>query len=305
MAADHSDTFGHVRDYPYFELPFGHEYRLPEIYGFQLTRFMVLQVVAGLLVLFVFCGLAWHIRKGRPARGRFWGFWEMLALYIRDQVVRPTIGDPNHHHHDAEHGRHADFVEGGDNIHVAHDPADEAAFSHGHPADKYLPFIWTCFFYVLFCNLLGALPWLGTPTGDINVTGALALCAFGMTVISGTRQLGFKGFLANLAPGMDLPGPMKFIVLPLVWVIEAAGLLIKHIVLAVRLFANMMGGHTVVAVILGFIAMVEGWVYWLVLPSSIFAQVGICLLELLFSFIQAYIFAFLATIFIATVIHKH
>jgi F-type H+-transporting ATPase subunit a len=90
--------------------------------------------------------------------------------------------------------------------------------------------------------------------------------------------------------------------------IEIFGFFIKHSVLAVRLFANIMGGHTVIAVILGFIAQAahSGFAIWgLVTVGSIVGQVFIGCLELFVAFLQAYVFAFLATIFIAGAVHKH
>jgi F-type H+-transporting ATPase subunit a len=307
MASGHEDTFHHVRDFSYFETSetigigkyFVNEYGdrvfgfpLPEVFGFQLTKFMVLQVVAGLLVLVIFRGLSSRLKSGEPAKGRWWNFWEMLALFIRDEVVRPTIGDG---HHGDDHGD--EHASGGDSAH--------AVALGGHPADKYLPFIWSCFFFVLFCNLLGAIPWLGSATAEINVTGAMAIVAFGAVLMYGTIEMGPVGFWKNLVPGMDLPGPLKIVLLPMIWVIEFAGLLIKHGVLSVRLFANMMAGHTVIAVILTFITMADGGMYWLVLPSSIFGQVLIGMLELFVAFLQAYVFAFLATLFIGAAIHEH
>ncbi len=290
MAADHSsDVFHHVRDAHAIELPqfLGGELPLP----FGLTKFMLLQVIAGLLTLWIFRGLAARVEGGKPTTGRWWHFWEMLALFIRDHVVRPTIGD-GHHGHDDHH-------EGDDHAVKAH---------AGHPADKYLPFVWTCFFYVLFCNLLGAFPWMGSPTGEINVTGALALATFVAVVIYGSVELGPAGFWTALVPHMDLPGPLKVILVPMIWLIELLGLFIKHGVLAVRLFANIMAGHTVIAVILGFIAM-EGvhntGLFYLVAPASVLGQVAIGLLELFVAFLQAYIFAFLATLFIGTAVHPH
>lgn len=283
MAADHSsDTFHHVRDFPHFELPFGNRIDLPEIAGLQITKFMLLQVVAGLIVLLIFRGLAKRIRSGEPARGMWWNFWEVLALYIRDEVVRPTLGG----HHD--HGDHGHAAHGQD------------------PADKYLPFIWTVFFYILICNLIGAIPWMGSATGNINVTGALALSTFGMVLIAGIQATGFVGFWKSLVPGMDLPGPTAFLLVPMIWAIEVFGLFVKHGVLAIRLFANMMAGHTVLAVILGFIALsAHSSLYYMVLPASLLGQVAIGLLELLVAFIQAYIFAFLSTLFIGMAVHPH
>ena len=310
MAAGHTDVFHHVRDFPFFELPetlqlgapiydaAGHKIafgvQLPEIAGLQITKFMVLQVVAGLLTLLIFRGLVRRARSGEPVQGRWWNFWETLALFIRDEVVRPTIGT-GHHGHEDDHDGSAVASQG-----------DHGAVAAAHPADVYLPFVWSCFFYVLFCNLLGAIPFLGSATGEINVTGALALTALGATIVYGSKEMGVGGFWLNLVPGMDVPQFMKYFLVPMIWVIELMGLLIKHSVLCVRLFANIMAGHTVVGVILSFIALVtHSWLFYLVLPSSILGQVGIGLLELFVAFLQAYIFAFLATLFIGMATHPH
>jgi len=84
------------------------------------------------------------------------------------------------------------------------------------------------------------------------------------------------------------------------------GLFIKHGVLSVRLFANIMAGHTVIAVILGFIALAsDSWVFYLVTPASIVGQILIGGLELFVAFLQAYVFAFLSVLFIGAAIHKH
>jgi F-type H+-transporting ATPase subunit a len=302
-APGEEDIFHHVRDFPYFHLPLETHIWLPSInlfgYHFQLTKFMVLQVVAGLFVLFVFNGLARRISSGQAASGGWWNFWETLALYIRDNVVRPTIGDGEHHGHaNDEHGA----------LDHAHAPV---AVHHdsSHPADRYLPFVWSCFFYVLICNLLGAFPWLGSPTGDINVTGALAAVTAATVIFYGSKQSGVAGFWLSLAPAMDLSPVVKIGLVPVIWLIEFVGFIIKHGVLAVRLFANMMGGHTVLAVIMLFIATAAhsgvSWLYFVVVPSSILGQLFVGGLELLFAFVQAYIFAFLATLFIGMAVHPH
>ncbi len=300
MSGHSNDTFHHVRDFPHFEVPqfLGGEIHLPSVFGFQLTKFMVLQLVAVVIVFWIGTGLANRVRGGRPVSGRWWNFWEMLAVYLRDNVVRPTIGTGHHGHDDHGHDGHG---------HEHRGDAHAAVADYAHPADKYLPFIWSCFFYVLVCNLLGAIPWLGSPTGEINVTGVLAVVAFGATLYYGSQQLGFGGFWKALCPSMDVPGAMKPLLIPMIWSIELLGLFIKHGVLAVRLFANIMAGHTVVAVFLGFIAMFGAgeFLFYVVTPASVLAQVGVGLLELFVAFLQAYIFAFLATLFIGTAVHPH
>ena len=181
-----------------------------------------------------------------------------------------------------------------------------AAVHPGHPADQFLPFIWSVFFFILFCNLLGAVPWLGSPTGNLWVTAVLAICTFAQVLRTGTNAMGFVGFWKSLVPAMDLPFPMGPPMLLLMWIIEFIGLIIKHGVLAVRLFANIMAGHTVIAVILGFIAQVgTGQLFYIVAPASVLGQVGVGLLELFVAFLQAYVFAYLSTLFIAAARHPH
>lgn len=289
------DYFHHVRDADYLELPFGQHLPLPDPFGFQLSKFMVLQLVAGFLTLFVFWGLARRVRTGSPVRGRFWNFWEAIALFVRDEVVRPTIGDGHHGHDDAHGDSHAK---------VAH-----SAPAGGHYADKYLPFVWTCFFYVLICNLLGAIPMLGSATGCISVTLALAIAVFVASMVYSMKEIGVGGFFKNFMGGIKVESPMDFIVVLILVPIEIVGFLIKHGVLAIRLFANIMGGHTVLGVLLIMITIAAteapSWVYYVAAPASVLGQAGVGLLELMVAFIQAYVFSFLATIFIATGLHEH
>ncbi len=339
------DHFHHVRDYTYFEVPkaltSSHKYQdlgdvpwyelhalhlkspnlaqvneavegkifIPQPFagtarepGFLISKFMVLQVVVLLLCLLIFRGLAKRIGSGVPATGRFWNFWEAIALFIRDEVVRPTIGDPSHDDHGHSDSHAHDSGHGGG--HSAH----SHAAVYAHPADRYLPFVWSCFFYILLCNLLGAVPFLGSATGEINVTGALAVTALCATFIYGAQAMTVKGFFGNLIPETGVPGPGGMALGGMMFVIELLGFFIKHGVLAVRLFANIMGGHTVLGVILGFIAVAahkSNVIYGMVVPGSIIGQVFIGCLELFVAFLQAYVFSFLATIFIAGAIHKH
>lgn len=307
MSAGHG-PFDHVKDSAAFELPefvtgiFGtNHFPLPKIGSFQITKFMVLQVVAAVLTILIFRGLAKRVGSGRPVTGRWWNFWEAIALFVRDEVVRPSIGIP--HHHDDDHG-HAGHEHHG---HSATGSRADAAVSVAHPADRYLPYVWSVFFYILFCNLLGAIPFLGSPTADTGITAVLAGMTFLHVVRYGSEQSGFVGFWKSLVPGMDLPGPLGLILVPMIWAIEAAGLLIKHMVLAIRLFANLMAGHTVLSVFLGFIALAanQGAIWWVVMPSSTFAQLAIGLLELFVAFLQAYVFSLMTSLFISAAVNPH
>lgn len=343
------NPFHHVLDASVFEIPFVGEIHLPRIpflpsidallagrgwEPLQLTKFMVLQLIAGLLALAIFVALAKRVRDGQMARGRFWGFWEMICLFLRDEVVRPTIGDPHAHaadhggpdHHDlGQHGK-GQFDPGhADPLKQHQDPAHHPVHTDlpakelgGHPADQYLPVIWSLFFYILFCNLLGAIPGLGSPTGHLSVTSMLALFVFACVLYVGMKASGVGGFWANLMPTLDLPVYLKIPISILLYPIELFGLLIKHFVLAVRLFANLMGGHTVLFVILAFIWVASdtwlrpgvnpalgGLMYGTITLASVFGQVFISLLELFVAFLQAYVFAFLATLFISAAVHPH
>lgn len=316
MAGHPPDHFHHVRDFAFFELPGGVRIDLPHFHipgyhgggpdgDFQVTKFMVMQVVAAILTFLIFRGLSSQVRKGGNTIGRFWNFWESIALFIRDEVVRPTIGDGHHGHDDHGHDDHGHHDLHHD-AHAGHSHA--AAVTAGHYADRFLPFVWSCFFFILFCNLLGAIPMLGSATGATAVTAVLAVSVLLNNIIQGSKQFGLVGFWKNQCPNIGLTGALGIIIGGMLWVIEVGGLFIKHGVLAVRLFANIMGGHTVIGVILGFIAadgVVGTWLQYPVIFGSVIGQVFIGLLELFVAFLQAYVFAYLSTIFLSACLHQH
>ncbi len=267
---DLGEIAGHVKDAHGFHFPFGRHVELPSVFGIQVTKFMILEAMAALLMILIFVPLARRMRGGEAPRGRIWNLLESMLLFIRNEVARPAIG--------------------------------------GKDADRFLPFLWTLFFFVLSCNLLGMVPWMGSPTGALSVTGALAMCAFAMTVGTGMRTHGGVGFWTGLVPPMELPGPMAIFLRPMLFAIEVVGLLIKHSVLAVRLLANMFAGHLVLAVIVSFITATAHTlvILWLgVTVSSLGGAVAISLLELFVAFLQAYIFTFLSALFIGMAIHQH
>jgi F-type H+-transporting ATPase subunit a len=237
---------------------------------FTLTKFMVLEVAIALIISLLFIGLAAHIKGGKLARGKIWNLLEVFLLYIRDQVARPCIGE--------------------------------------HDADRFVPYLWTLFLFVLGCNLMGMIPWMGSPTGALATTAALAMTTFLVVVISGSRQLGVVGFWKAQVPHMDLPKPIAVLLIPLIFVIEILGLFIKHGVLAVRLLANMMAGHVVLSVLLAFIgaSAVAGQAIWGgVTVASVLGATALSLLELFVAFLQAYIFTFLSALFIGAAVHPH
>jgi F-type H+-transporting ATPase subunit a len=156
------------------------------------------------------------------------------------------------------------------------------------------------------------LPWLGSPTGSLAVTGALALVAFGVTVGAGMLKMGPVGFWVGQVPHMELPLVLSIFLKPMIFFIEVMGLGIKHFVLAVRLLANMFAGHMVLSVILAFVGAIGMAVTSYFNPlfigvsvASIFGAVCLSMLELFVAFLQAYIFAFLASLFIGMAVHPH
>jgi F-type H+-transporting ATPase subunit a len=120
--------------------------------------------------------------------------------------------------------------------------------------------------------------------------------------------MGVGGFFGNLIPDTGLTGIGGQVLSVMMFLIEGMGFLIKHSILALRLFGNIMGGHTALGVMLAFIAQsvqLGNGLWSVVTVGSVAGQVGIGLLELLVAVLQAYVFSFLATIFIASSIHKH
>jgi F-type H+-transporting ATPase subunit a len=268
MAEGHdSNPLSHVMDHPTLDIPLYKEVDLPQVFGIQITRFMVMEVVAAVLIAAIMIPLARHVARNRVARGTFMNMFEALVLFIRDGIARPAIG--------------------------------------GHGADAFLPFLWTMFFFILFNNLLGLIPGGASATGNINVTAVLALLTLGAVIVAGSRQLGPVGFWFGLVPRMDVPALLKPPLWGLMFVIEVAGLFIRHIVLSVRLFANMLAGHIVLAVILSFIVQAVGIFTYLVTPASLLGVVALSLLELFVAFLQAYIFTFLSALFIGAAVHPH
>ena len=239
---------------------------------FQPTKFIVLELLAAIIVAALFITLGRKIKSGDPVKGRFWNMLEAGCVYVRDEIARPSIGTKD--------------------------------------SERFLPFLWTVFFFVLAMNLIGMVPGLGSATGSISITASIALVVFGVVLFTGMKKMGAVGFVKAQAPHIEIDGalsPLKYILVPMIWAIEVFGLFIKHVVLAVRLFANMFAGHLVLAVFVAFIGV--AWaslaLQVVVVPSVIGASVGIYLLELLVAFIQAYVFTFLAALFIGAAIHPH
>lgn len=290
---DPDHLLGHVQDTDYFEYPwFFHDpdspskVYLPNPLGytdanpmikapagaekfinnttFAPTKFVVLELVAAVLIAAVFIPYAKRVRTGGRPEGRFWNLIDVVVCYVKDQIAVPAIGKSD--------------------------------------SKRFLPLLWTVFFFVLTLNLFGMVPGLGAATGSLTVTAALALVVFGVVIGTGSKKMGVLGFWKAQVPHMDLPAALGVILVPMIWAIEVFGLFVKHVVLAVRLFANMFAGHLVLAVFVAFVGVIG--TYWAGIAVGP-AVLAISLLELMVAFIQAYVFTFLTALFIGAAVHPH
>ncbi|MBN2356988.1 F0F1 ATP synthase subunit A [candidate division KSB1 bacterium] len=168
----------------------------------------------------------------------------------------------------------------------------------GHEAKAYAPYLLTAFFFVLLCNLLGLVPYGATATGNIAVTGALAICTFMMVQIAGIRKHGLLGYLKHFCPP-GMPFLLRFILVP----VELISMVTKHFALAIRLFANMIAGHITILALMSLIFFFKNW---LITPFPLAIILFSSLLEILIALIQAYVFTILSAVFIgASIAEEH
>lgn len=279
--------------------------------GFCISKYMILELVLAAILLLVFSRLAKRLRSGEPAKGAFANLFEAMILFVRDQIARPAIDSHDHAHDD--HGSHGEAAHAHGDSHgtPALAGAGGPAVAHHletHEGDRFVPLLLTLFFFVLGCNLLGMVPWAGSPTASFSVTLALAGVTMLTVVVAGMLKFGFFGFFANQVPSMDLPLPIAIVLKPMIFAIEMLGLCIKHMILAVRLLANMVAGHLVLLGIMGLISAAASYSMGLwatVTGISVVSCTLFSVLELFVAFLQAYLFTFLSALFIGTAVHQH
>ena len=165
----------------------------------------------------------------------------------------------------------------------------------GPKAKPYFPFIFTLFMFVLFCNMVGMLPYSFTVTSHIIVTFMLATIIFIGVTILGFVKHGIKYLQLFVPKGVPV------VLLPLIIIIEIISYLSRPVSLSVRLFANMMAGHTMLKVFGGFVISLGLLGGWLLLGFSV-ALTG---LEILVAFLQAYVFAILTCIYLNDALNLH
>ena len=236
------------------------------------TKHVVFMVIAAVLVFLVMklAGMALaRQRAGEKAPRGFAAAMEGLVLFVRDEIAIANIG---------------------------------------HDGAKFAPLIMTLFFFILFANLLGLLTWGASPTGNIAVTGALALLVFLTIEIGGFVKLGPKGYMRTIFPKVPGLGGTGGVVMSVAMApIEIIGKLVKPFALAVRLFGNMTAGHFVILSLFGIVFLFGNLGVWSygIAGVTVLLVVGIMLLELFVAFLQAYVFALLSAVFIGLMQHEH
>ncbi|HEX7009629.1 MAG TPA: F0F1 ATP synthase subunit A [Phycisphaeraceae bacterium] len=247
-------------------------------YEFYITNHLMMTAVSAVLLVLVFMYVAKRVRtqgqglEAYQTRGRVAQMFETIAVFVREEVAKPNLGPL---------------------------------------ADKYIGYIWTVFFFILFANLLGLVPigpilrlitgnpslehWGGTATSNLALNAMLALCSLVAIVFIGVRE-GGRHFFAHFNPG---PLYMAPLLVPL----EIMGLLIKCVVLAMRLFGTMMAGHLVIAAFVLLIFTAASFSAVLGYGVGVAVLLGgtaLMLLELFIALLQAFIFTFLTVLFIAS-----
>jgi F-type H+-transporting ATPase subunit a len=167
-----------------------------------------------------------------------------------------------------------------------------------HDGRRFFPFVFTLFLFVLFCNLIGLIPYTFSVTSQIAVTGALALLVIGIVVVYGFVHNGTR-FLKVFVPS-DVP----FVLLPFIVPIEIISFLSRPVSLSVRLFANMLAGHITLSVMGGFVVTLLGaGAFAIIAPLPLAMNVVLTAFELLQAVLQAYVFAILTCVYLRDALH--
>ena len=286
MIADQKDfitphiTDAHTLDYPCLTqaahwyqrvIPQACEYELPRWAPIHIGRFaldisptrhvVMLWIAAVLCIVTTLLALRAHNRRTRLGRAPsgFGNSLEAVVLYMRNEVILPNVGP------------------------------------HGN---GYVPFLLTLFFFILFANLLGLIPYGATATGNISVTATLAIITFIVIEIAGMKAQGWGYINTIIFWPHDMSLAMKLPITVILTPIEIIGKFTKPFALAIRLFANMVSGHVV---LLALISLIFTFATWLLVPVPIALALGISLLELFVAFLQAFIFTLLSSVFIGLI----
>lgn len=268
-------TDAHYLEYPCFHEGFACELELPRwapihIGGLAIdlspTKHVVMLLLAALLCIVTLVAAARaherHTREEGTPKGFAAGI-EAMVLYLRNEVIAPNLG---------------------------------------HDGERYVPFCLSLFFFILFANLLGLIPYGSTATGNISVTATLAIITFVMIEIAGMRALGSSYLGTIVYWPHDMPLAMKLPMTIIMTPVEIIGKFTKPFALAIRLFANMTAGHVV---LLALISLIFTFGSYVVAGVPILMGVAISMLEIFVAFLQAFIFCLLSAVFIGQIRESH
>jgi len=269
----------HITDSHSIELPcplpgkhnWSCEFELPtwKIGGFDIspTKHVVFMLIAALSAIILLLAVARAHKHRSRTIGRPTGFaagMEAVVLYLRNEIYMPVLG---------------------------------------HGGEKYVPFCLSLFFFIVWCNLWGLMPWGSAATGNIAVTGTLAIITFIVVEVAGIKSLG-AGYLGTIfyKPPHDMPLALKPVLALIMTPVEIVGKFTKPFALTIRLFANMIAGHVIILALIGLI-FVFGVKTTFVAPLAM--ALFIMFLEILVAFIQAFIFSLLSAVFIGQIRSAH
>ncbi|MGB5303289.1 MAG: F0F1 ATP synthase subunit A [Gemmatimonadota bacterium] len=236
------------------------------------TKHVIFLMLASLLTILTIGLAARRAQRtdaGRDAPRGILNFFEAFYLYLRDDVALANIG---------------------------------------HGGEKFVPYVVTLFFFILYGNLLGLVPFGASATGNISVTAALAIISLIVVEVAGFMALGPKGYMGTIfyIP-KGIPKIMQVVMLIIMTPVELIGKIAKPFALAVRLFANMTAGHFVILSLLGLIIVYGGLSATGVaaVTGSLALGLFVMFLEIFVGFLQAYIFTALTAVFIGLIRHAH
>ena len=225
---------------------------LPSVFGVDLSISKhVVMLWIAAVLVYLLFRFGMKWRRHIP-KNRLTGLFEPIVLFVRDEIVYMAFG------------------------------------KSGKP---FIPFFLTIFFFILFVNLLGMIPFMATATSNISVTAALAVISFIVIQGAGVANNGLAAYLKNL-----VPSGIPIALIPILIPVELMGMLAKPFALCIRLFANMTAGHIVILAFLGLIILLQNVLVGLM---SVPLAVAISAMELFIAFLQAYIFTFLSALFVS------
>lgn len=232
------------------------------IFDMRITKWVMMMWLAGLMGLCIFIPLAFQIKRAKMGSESRWvNWWESLIQWVHEEIVEPNF--------------------------------------EGKYAKKATPYFLSLFFFILFCNYLGLMPGMATATGNLAVTGGLAMLTLVAIIGVGVVKQGPLWFYKG-----TVPHGVPFVLgIMLLWPIELIGLVIKPFALTIRLFANMTAGHVVILIFLYLVMMFNS--YYVGIGSVVMSLMIYALEMLLVAWLQAYIFTTLSAMFIGSSLHAH